>query len=445
MHPMKRGDNGCLPFDVTMGNRRTKAMLLYRNAGAGEVLQLDRRNLGNRIALLGSRDCQSLGRQPRKRFAHRSGTKAITQRGLTDDDLRPWDHAATQDVIMQRRVGGICLCDRLVEVCPFVHETVVEHESDKIKNNIFYVDKISFNRITVRLQRVTEECNMRFIRFQDGSQEGLAMLQGEVALGLRASDPHYPGGLDELVQRGGAALQAAAKALASGRPVDLSRVTFLAPLRTPEKIICVGLNYRDHSAESGFKQPEYPTLFSRFNSSLIGHQAPIVRPLVSNQLDFEGELVAIIGKGGRHIPSGRALDHVIGYSIFNDASIRDYQFKSPQWTVGKNFDDTGAFGPLLVTSDELPAGAKGLKLQTRLNGVVVQEASTTDMVFDVATLIATISEAMTLKSGDVIVTGTPSGVGLGRKPPLFMKEGDIVEVEIEKIGVLSNSIVNERA
>ena len=145
------------------------------------------------------------------------------------------------------------------------------------------------------------------------------------------------------------------------------------------------------------------------------------------------------------LAAAKALDHVVAYSIFNDASIRDYQFKSPQWTVGKNFDDTGAFGPVLVTADELPLGAKGLMLRTRLNGVVVQEASTDDMVFDIATLIATISEAITLKAGDIIVTGTPAGVGLGRKPPLFMKAGDVVEVEIEKIGVLKNPIVDAKA
>jgi acylpyruvate hydrolase len=171
--------------------------------------------------------------------------------------------------------------------------------------------------------------------------------------------------------------------------------------------------------------------------------APIVRPRASSQLDFEGELVAIIGKPGRNIAAADALDHVIGYSIFNDASIRDYQFKSPQWTVGKNFDDTGAFGPCLVTADELPPGGRGLRLQTRLNGKVVQDASTEDMVFDVASLIAIISEAMTLQSGDIIVTGTPSGVGLSRKPPLFMRAGDLIEVEIEKIGILSNPIVEE--
>jgi len=286
---------------------------------------------------------------------------------------------------------------------------------------------------------------LRFVRFLDPHAEGLAILVGGVARGMTSDDPRYPGDLDALVRQGHAALEAAAATLKEGREIDLAAIKLLPPLRTPEKVICVGLNYRDHSAESGFKQPDYPTLFSRFNSSLIGDKAPIIRPLVSTQLDFEGEMVAVIGKGGRHISHADALDHVVGYSIFNDASIRDYQFKSPQWTVGKNFDDTGAFGPVLVTADELPPGAKGLKLQTRLNGIVVQEASTSDMVFDVATLIATISEAITLKAGDVIVTGTPSGVGLGRKPPLFMKAGDVVEVEIEGIGVLTNPIVDEMA
>jgi len=283
---------------------------------------------------------------------------------------------------------------------------------------------------------------LRFVRFTDHHSEGLAILADGVARGLLANDPRYPGNLDALIPKGRSALDAAAEALSAGSVIDLTKVNYLPPLSSPEKVICVGLNYRDHSAESGFKQPDYPALFSRFNSSLIAHGAPIVRPLVSTQLDYEGELVAVIGKGGRHIPRESALDHVIAYSIFNDASIRDYQFKSPQWTVGKNFDDTGAFGPTLVTADELPPGAADLKLQTRLNGVVVQEASTTDMVFDVATLIAIISEAITLRAGDVIVTGTPSGVGLGRKPPLFMKAGDVVEVEIEKIGVLSNPIVD---
>jgi len=293
--------------------------------------------------------------------------------------------------------------------------------------------------------RARAGADVKFFHFQVDQQEGLAIESSGRAHGLLAGDASYPGGLDELVRRGAAALAAAAKILAGGRVVDRGEVALLPPLRRPGKVICVGLNYREHSTESGFKQPDYPTLFGRFNSSLIGAGAPIVRPRVSSQLDFEGELVAIIGKPGRNIAVTNALDHVIGYSIFNDASIRDYQFKSPQWTVGKNFDHTGAFGPCLVTADELPPGGRGLRLQTRLNGKVVQDASTDDMVFDVASLIAIISEAMTLRSGDIIVTGTPSGVGASRKPPLFMRAGDIVEVEIEKVGLLSNPIVDEGA
>ena len=203
------------------------------------------------------------------------------------------------------------------------------------------------------------------------------------------------------------------------------------------------MNYKDHAAESGFEAPKYPALFGRFPSSLIGHGAPIVRPRVSDQLDYEGELVAIIGKPGRNIPKERALEHVAGYSIFNDASIRDYQFKSAQWMIGKNFDSTGAFGPVFVSADELEAGAKGLRLKTRLNGTELQNASTTDMIFDVATQVSLLSDAMLLKPGDVIVTGTPSGVGLAHDPKIFMKPGDLCEVEIEGIGLLSNPVVQQ--
>jgi 2-keto-4-pentenoate hydratase/2-oxohepta-3-ene-1,7-dioic acid hydratase in catechol pathway len=161
------------------------------------------------------------------------------------------------------------------------------------------------------------------------------------------------------------------------------------------------------------------------------------------QLDFEGELAAVVGKAGRCIPKSAALDHICAYSVFNDASIRDFQSRTPQWTLGKNFDGTGAFGPELVTADELPPGCAGLRLQTRLNGVVMQSASTADMIFDVATLVAEISEAITLSPGDVIVTGTPAGVGLARVPPVWMKAGDICEVEIEGVGLLSNPVAEE--
>jgi acylpyruvate hydrolase len=284
---------------------------------------------------------------------------------------------------------------------------------------------------------------MRFASFVENGINGLAVRgrAGDWA-GLLEDADGFPGSLETLLTRGNS-LNDAAAVLARGRPVDLDRVTLLPVLSNPGKIICVGLNYADHSAESGFKQPDYPTLFGRFNSSLIAHGAPIVRPRLSEQLDYEGELVAVIGKGGRNISKAQALDHVIGYSIFNDASIRDYQFKSPQWTMGKNFDDTGAFGPTLVTADELPAGCLGLKLVTRLNGHVVQSAMIDDMVFDVATQIALVSEAITLSPGDIFVTGTPSGVGLARKPPLWMKHGDICEVEIDQLGILRNPIVDQ--
>lgn len=285
---------------------------------------------------------------------------------------------------------------------------------------------------------------MRLASFRQEGIDGLAVVNDAgAATGLIALDPNYPGKLETLIQRGMASLSGAAQALNRGWTIDLDNVEFLPLLSNPGKIICIGLNYFDHSAESGFKQPDYPTIFSQFNSSLIGHGAPLVRPTKSSQLDYEGELAAIIGTSGKNISKARALDHVIGYAIFNDASIRDYQFKTPQWTIGKNFDDTGSFGPALVTADDLPAGCKGLKLVTRLNNEIVQSAMIDDMIFDVATQIAVVSEAITLSPGDVFVTGTPAGVGLSQKPPLWMKAGDLCEVEIDGIGTLQNPVIDE--
>lgn len=282
------------------------------------------------------------------------------------------------------------------------------------------------------------------------SVEGLGLLctddDGASAHVLWSDAAAFPGTLDALVAAGDAALRSAAdRLLTQGQRLPLSALHLLPPLRRPGKIICIGLNYIDHSLESGFEPPSYPAVFSRYASSLIGAGAPIVRPRVSPQLDYEGELVAVIGKRGRHIPLARALDHVLGYSVFNDASVRDYQFKSAQWTLGKNFDDSGAFGPALVTADELPPGARGLRLQTRLNGQVLQSASTSDMIFDVAALVSLLSVAHTLEPGDLIVAGTPSGVGLARQPPVWMQPGDVCEVEIERIGLLRNPIVAEEA
>lgn len=227
--------------------------------------------------------------------------------------------------------------------------------------------------------------------------------------------------------------------------VNESDVVVLPPLSRPPKTFCVGLNYADHTEESVYEQPDYPTIFPRYHTSFVAHGAPIVRPRCSDSLDFEGELAVVIGRGGRHIAKEDALGCIAGYSVFNDGSVREYQFKSPQWTVGKNFDSTGGFGPDLVTADEIPPGGKGLLLETRLNGEVVQSASTDDMIFDVATVIAIISEAITLEPGDLIVTGTPSGIGWARKPRLLMKAGDVCEVTISKVGTLVNPIVDEEA
>lgn len=285
---------------------------------------------------------------------------------------------------------------------------------------------------------------MRFATFAIGAKKGIAVKADNGQYhGYLEHDAGYPGSLMDLVRSGSEIMLQTGDKLARAPAIDMDKVKWLPPLLSPEKIICVGLNYLDHSAESGFQAPDYPVLFARFASSLVGHDSPIVRPLASEQLDFEGELVAIIGKAGRYIPETEALDYVCGYSVFNDGSIRDYQFRSPQWAVGKNFDGTGAFGPELVTADELPAGCAGLRLETRLNGEVVQQASTDDMIFSVARLVSIISEAITLVPGDTIVTGTPAGVGLARNPPLWMKDGDICEVEIENVGLLRNPVRNE--
>ncbi|WP_455922731.1 fumarylacetoacetate hydrolase family protein [Pseudomonas putida] len=276
---------------------------------------------------------------------------------------------------------------------------------------------------------------MRYVHF---------MYRGQATLGVRTDAGVRVLGvepLENLLKRGVDLSTYGADA--QGPLVQVGEQDYLPLMREPGKIICVGLNYADHTKESPYAQPDYPTLFPRFNSSLIGHNQPLVRPTVSDTLDYEGEMAVVLKSGGRHIPKDEALQHVAGYALFNEGSVREYQFKSPQWTVGKNFDDTGAFGPDLVTADELPAGGKGLLLETRVNGKVVQSANTTDMLFDVATIISTLSQAVTLSAGDVIVSGTPAGVGFGMNPKVYLKAGDVVEVSIEGIGRLVNPVVDE--
>ena len=280
---------------------------------------------------------------------------------------------------------------------------------------------------------------MRLAKVSKNGQTGLAVDTGAGVKALFGDAALYD--LDALIAQGGGALtQAGYAVVAGGKDVAIDDLTFLPPLIKAPKILCLGLNYKDHAAEGGFQVPEFPTVFGRFNSSLIGHGAPIIKPPCSDQLDYEAEMVAVVGKGGKDIAKDDALSHIAAYSVFNDGSIRDYQLKTPQWTVGKNFDDTGAFGPWLVTADELPAGGAGLKIETRLNGQTVQSANTSDMVFDVVDTVALLSTCFTLEAGDVLVMGTPSGIGLARNPPLFMKDGDVCEVEIEKIGLLVNPI-----
>ncbi len=224
---------------------------------------------------------------------------------------------------------------------------------------------------------------------------------------------------------------------------SLSEVKFDVLIDQPGKIVCLGLNYADHAKEGGNARPEYPSFFMRGPSSLTAHLAPIIRPSVSDKLDYEAELAFIVGKKARNLTKENALDCVAGYSIFNDGSLRDYQRKTSQWTIGKNFDQTGAFGPWLVTPDELPSGAHGLQIQSRLNGNLMQNANTKDFLWGIAETIQLITECMTLEPGDVVITGTPAGVGYARTPPVFMKPGDVCEIEIEGIGVLQNSIKDQ--
>lgn len=215
------------------------------------------------------------------------------------------------------------------------------------------------------------------------------------------------------------------------------------PIARPGKIICLGLNYIDHIKEGGYDVPDYPALFMRSLTSMIPAGAAMVRPSCSEQLDYEAELMVIIGKGGKHISEADALSHVFGYTIFNDGSVRNYQRKTHQWTPGKNFDATGPVGPVVVTPDELPAGAEGLKIESRVGSEILQSANTSDMLWSVARTIAAISEYTTLEPGDYLAMGTPPGVGHAKTPQRWLRPGETVEVEIDGIGICASPIVGE--
>ncbi len=285
---------------------------------------------------------------------------------------------------------------------------------------------------------------MKLISYYKNEQIRTGVVDGDQVVDLNEAVPSMSYDLLTALNSGMDVTAAAKVALTSAAPrMAYASLKLAAPVPRPGKIICLGLNYYDHAKEGGRDKPDYPWFFYRGASSLIAHGEAGLRPRVSERLDYEAELAVIIGKRAKHLGEADALSCVFGYSCFNDISVRDYQKKTPQWTIGKNFDNSGPFGPVLVTADELAAGATGLRIQSRLNGKVMQDANTTDMIWGVAETIKLLTECMTLEPGDVIIMGTPAGVGQARTPPVWMKDGDVVEIEIERIGTLTTPIKNE--
>ncbi|HEX2885089.1 fumarylacetoacetate hydrolase family protein [Vineibacter terrae] len=285
---------------------------------------------------------------------------------------------------------------------------------------------------------------MRLCTIQrDGKAVVGVKVDGQI-LDLSKQMTRGPKSVVEILAGGKSVRDAIAKACAkpkAGAVVSEKSAKYLPPIPAPGKILCIGLNYRKHAEETGSDIPEYPVVFCRFNNTLTPHNGKMPRSSHSDQLDWEAELAVIIGRKGRNIAKERALGYVGGYACFNDGSVRDWQRKSgTQFTLGKNFDGTGGFGPDIVTPDELPKGAAPLRIMTRVNGETMQDSDTGDLIFDVATLVSELSKVMTLEPGDVIITGTPSGVAMARKPQPWLKPGDVCEVEIENIGILRNVI-----
>jgi 2-keto-4-pentenoate hydratase/2-oxohepta-3-ene-1,7-dioic acid hydratase in catechol pathway len=288
---------------------------------------------------------------------------------------------------------------------------------------------------------------MRLMRFETGGEASVGVVRGDEVYPLADLLADGPRTMQGVIEAGADYLKelGAAAAAASGSGLALDSVRALVPVERPGKVVCLGLNYADHAKEGGHDLPEYPSLFMRTATSLIAHDEPIVRPRCSEKLDYEAELMIVVGKRCRHLDESNALDPIFGYTLFNDGSIRDYQRKTAQWTAGKNFDGTGPTGPWIVTADELPPGAKGLRIASMLGDRVLQDSNTSHMIFDVARTMCILTEIMTLEPGDLIATGTPEGVGHPRNPPLWLKPGDRISVEIENIGRLSNPVVDERA
>ena len=285
---------------------------------------------------------------------------------------------------------------------------------------------------------------MRLVSFYGASGATWGLVLGDGVVDGRELGADAPASLLQLIEQAesdpGRLAQLAMRAARLPR-TPLAGLVLLPVLPRPAKIICLGVNYHDHAKEGGNTVADYPALFMRCSTSLLAHGAALKVPQASSQLDFEAELAVVIGHRAHLVDEADALKHVFGYACFNDATLRDYQRKTSQWTIGKNFDATGGFGPELVTADELPPGCVGLHIESRLNGQVMQSATTSDMVFGVARTVSLLSQALTLEPGDVVVMGTPAGVGYARTPPVWMQAGDTIEIEIERVGVLRNPVV----
>ncbi|KUP94585.1 fumarylacetoacetate hydrolase family protein [Tritonibacter horizontis] len=274
-----------------------------------------------------------------------------------------------------------------------------------------------------------------------GGKAQVFRVEGDTAINLTAALPQIGNDLQALIEHDALMAQAAD---VTGEAVALDDITPALPVDAPGKILCLGLNYIEHIKEGGYDIPDYPAMFLRTRQSIMAAGAPLVRPTCSDQLDYEAELMLIVGKGGRHISEADALDHVFGYTVFNDGSVRNYQRKTHQWTPGKNFDQTGAIGPYVVTPEDLPEGAKGLKIESRVGDEILQSSNTGNMIWGVAQTIAIMSEFTTLEPGDLIALGTPPGVGHAKKPaPRWLKPGEVVEIEIEGIGICASPVRDE--
>ncbi len=285
---------------------------------------------------------------------------------------------------------------------------------------------------------------MRLVVYQSDRGPRVAGVRDGGFVDLNEADAQVPSCVKQLVAQGAEGLARAQAALQAGRVMSAQGMKLLPPVPRPEKVLCIGLNYADHAKESGMQPPAEPVVFCKFPTAVSADGDPIVLPRASGQVDYEAELVVVIGVGGRHIAAERAREHIAGYCCGNDVSARDWQLHKPggQWLLGKSFDTFAPFGPALVTADEV-GPTSDLRIQLRLNGQVMQDSSTRQLIFPVEQLVAYVSDVCTLAPGDVIFTGTPPGVGFARKPPVFLRPGDVVEVEIDRLGSLRNPVVAE--